>query len=93
MGCGEENLFSKRFLPHKTVLQQPRFVLLAHLPALLKTGGMGKLGILRQTNTQAYLQRKIPAKHERAEAQFRLSVTKRGWTPSLFIKKKVFPPP
>ena len=21
MGCGEENLFSKRFLPHKTVLQ------------------------------------------------------------------------
>ena len=25
MGCGEENLFSKRFLPHKTVLQHPLF--------------------------------------------------------------------
>ena len=25
MGCGEENLFSKRFLPHKTVLQYPPF--------------------------------------------------------------------
>ena len=23
MGCGEKNLFSKRFFPHKTVLQQP----------------------------------------------------------------------
>ena len=26
MGCGEENLFSKRFLPHKTVLQHPHFL-------------------------------------------------------------------
>ena len=25
MGWGEENLFSKRFLPHKTVLQHPHF--------------------------------------------------------------------
>ncbi|MBR2358296.1 MAG: hypothetical protein IKA65_09775, partial [Lentisphaeria bacterium] len=31
MGRGEENLFSKRFLPHKTVLPPPFFY--ARLPA------------------------------------------------------------